>query len=377
MELTSGFDSSGMRIIEHTATDDVIDNLRNEWQSFVKHEILPCPEHFSGKGIVMCAGGLRYFTCSWVSIHLLRYNDCRLPIEVWYKTGELNREVIDELKQLDVVCRNIDQYTSAPVHGYAMKPFAIMNSSFKEVLFVDADNNCVTDPTYLFGQDNYKRTGVVFWPDFWKTEQTNPIWRIVDAEDYEEYEQESGQILIDKERCWEALNLCWYFNRKKDTYYKFLMGDKDTFKFAWKALKQPYHMIPTPVGYCGYAPVCNELFSRGIAMVQHDGDGKIIFIHQNMAKWDVAKEEEHLWSKIKRFKAGSLTRVFVQQTIVMPNGEQGIGFDIEGDVLVDDCKGELHEMEKYCLQVLKKLRCSDFYHRFILYLYLSRYRREV
>jgi len=106
MERAGGFDISGIRFTKYTATDDIVDNLKNAWQSFVKNSISRLPMHFSGKGIVLCAGGLRYLTCFWVSIHLLRYNGCKLPIELWYQNGELNDEVIDKLRGLNVVCRN-------------------------------------------------------------------------------------------------------------------------------------------------------------------------------------------------------------------------------------------------------------------------------
>jgi hypothetical protein len=40
---------------------------------------------FEGRGIVMCAGGARLFTCAWGCINLLRRElGCTLPIEVWH-----------------------------------------------------------------------------------------------------------------------------------------------------------------------------------------------------------------------------------------------------------------------------------------------------
>ena len=42
-------------------------------------------ERFDGRGIVICAGGPRYFTCAWVLVSILR-NTFRidLPIQVWH-----------------------------------------------------------------------------------------------------------------------------------------------------------------------------------------------------------------------------------------------------------------------------------------------------
>lgn len=377
MERTNGFDISGIRFTQYEASEEVIDNLKKSWKSYVSNDLPEYPMHFSGKGIVICGGGIKYFTCSWVGVHLLRNNGCKLPIELWHQDGELNEETITKLQELDVVCKNVKDYTSSVIQGYEIKPFAIINSSFKEVLFLDADNNSVSDPTHLFKHPEYKKNGAAFWPDLWKTDANNPIWKIVEADDYEEYEQESGQILINKESCWAALNLCMYFNQNKETYYQFLLGDKDTFRFAWKALRKPYTMISTPVAFCGYSGALNKLFSKGVAMVQHDFEGKIIFIHQNLAKWDVVKDNECLWGKIKRFKPGAKKRLFIQEKITLSNGRQNIIFDIDGDVSLDNCGHDLLEREKVCLNVLTELRKSGFYLRLILYLYQSRFRGEV
>ncbi|WP_316742132.1 hypothetical protein [Pedobacter antarcticus] len=377
MKRKQGFDKSGIRFTEFEASEKLIEHLKDSWKLYVSKDMPPYPGHYLSKGIVMCGGGIKYFTCTWVSISQLRVNGCALPIELWYQGGELNGEVINKLKELDVVCKNVNDYTSSIIKGYAIKPFAILNSSFKEVLFLDADNTCISDPTTLFEQPEFKENGAVFWPDFWKTDPNNPIWKIIEANDYDEYEQESGQLLIHKEYCWAALNLCMYFNLHSDTYYQFLLGDKDTFKFAWKALKKPYAMIATPVGFCGYSDTAIKLFSRGVAMVQHGFDGEILFIHQNLAKWDVVKDGESLWGNIKRFKSNGKNRIFIQEELKHANGRQNLIFDIDGDISLSKCESHLLKVEKNCLEILADLRKSGFYLRFILYLYLSRFRGEV
>ncbi len=53
MKREGGFDISGIRFTKYTATDDIVNNLKNAWQSFVKNGISQFPTHFSGKGIVL------------------------------------------------------------------------------------------------------------------------------------------------------------------------------------------------------------------------------------------------------------------------------------------------------------------------------------
>ncbi|MFZ4861010.1 hypothetical protein ACL9RF_02390 [Sphingobacterium sp. Mn56C] len=151
--------------------------------------------------MVICAGGIRYFTCAWINILLWRKNGCKLPIELWHRNGEINQEIIDQLSELNVECKNTMHFSSIDFISYSIKPFAIINSSFQEVLFLDADNNSMSDPSYLFDDPSYLESGALFWPDFWKTSSENAIWKIFECNDFDEFEFETGQILIDKERC--------------------------------------------------------------------------------------------------------------------------------------------------------------------------------
>jgi Mannosyltransferase putative len=58
----------------------------HEMQDAIIKAAMPYPEgRFAGRGIVICAGGTRLFTCAWVCISLLRSTvGCKLPIQVWY-----------------------------------------------------------------------------------------------------------------------------------------------------------------------------------------------------------------------------------------------------------------------------------------------------
>ena len=53
------------------------------------HSKVKYPDKYKGKGIVICAGGIKYLTSAWVNINLLRHHNCELPIEVWYLKGEI------------------------------------------------------------------------------------------------------------------------------------------------------------------------------------------------------------------------------------------------------------------------------------------------
>jgi alpha 1,2-mannosyltransferase len=68
-----------------------------------------------------------------------------------------------------------------------------------------------------------------------------------------EHEQESGQMVVDKGRegTLRALHLAIYFQRNAHLYFKFFLGDKDSYRFAWRALGVQYHMVRPFLGSLG------------------------------------------------------------------------------------------------------------------------------
>ena len=54
----------------------------------------------------------------------------------------------------------LDGYMAKP---YTIKVAALLNSGFEDILFLDADNVAVRDPTYLFDTQEYLDTGAMFF----------------------------------------------------------------------------------------------------------------------------------------------------------------------------------------------------------------------
>lgn len=96
-------------------------------------------------------------------------------------------------------------------------------------------------------------------------------------------------MVIDKEKSWLQLQLAWYMQKHYDIYFQFLNGDKDTFKYAWKALGKPYYMTEAFVGMSG--TMVNGRFC-GHTMLQYapptgdaeEEDNQILFVHANLLK---------------------------------------------------------------------------------------------
>src|SRR4029453_2174085 len=101
-----------------------------------------------------------------------------------------------------------------------------------------ADNVPVRNPEYLFDAEPYRQRGAVFWPDYGRLAPTRAIWRICGVPYRDEPEFESGQILLNKRRCWRALQLTMHMNEHSDFYYNYVYGDKETFHMAWPMVGQ-------------------------------------------------------------------------------------------------------------------------------------------
>ncbi|MDB6067235.1 MAG: ADP-heptose:LPS heptosyltransferase-like protein [Pedosphaera sp.] len=250
-------------------------------EQFIK-TIPAYPDCYEGRGIVICGGGARYFTNAWVCINMLRRLGCRLPIQLWHLgRKEMDAEMKALLTPLGVECidaRRVQRKFPARIlNGWELKAYSILQCPFREVLLLDADNVPVVDPGFLLETPEFERTGAIFWPDYenGKNEKAMAIWKSCGMRKPKEAEFETGQIVVDKQRCWAALQLCMWFNENSDFYYRHIHGDKETYHLAFRKMKKAYSLIQTPI------------HSLDGTMCQHDFQGRRIFQHRNQDKWDV------------------------------------------------------------------------------------------
>lgn len=263
---------------------------------------LPKPKG-SGRGIVIPGGGTKYFPSMWVGINRLRQLGCKLPIEVWYLGEvELDYSMKRLLSPFDVTFRDAmelrKKHPMRILNGWELKPYAIANSAFDDVLFIDADCAPTRDPEFIFETEQYKETGAIFWPDY-------PHWMLryeaydvfgaprpknikIPGDDYQMFglpidpskgwdvPVESGQMVINKTRCWAPLNLTLFFCAYSDFYFRFVHGDKETFHLGWRRLGYKYGM---PQRWPHW-----DLHTA----LQYDFDGQILFTHRNNDKWKIS-----------------------------------------------------------------------------------------
>jgi hypothetical protein len=259
------------------------------------------PSDMSGRGVVICAGGGKYLPSAWVLIRMLRRLGCDLPIQIWYRGEEERNDSWQELVRLyGVACIDAEAVRRRHPHlalgGWELKPYAILHSPFREVLLLDADNVPVRDPAYLFDSPEYRQTGAMFWPDGCRMSPSDPCWAAFGVAYRDERNFESGQLLVDKARCWRALNLCDWYNQHSYFFYRVVYGDKDTFRFAWHRLGQRFAMP------------AQEMGSLASTILQYDADGELIFQHRFGDKWSLSGNR-----RIQGFEHEDACRDFINE----------------------------------------------------------------
>lgn len=257
----------------------------------VKHDP-DVPERWQGegRGIVIsasCKSGWSsgkflqqgYMPSAWACMSELRRMGCTLPITVAYLGFEemdhgMCKRLKDEFDADTIDLRHINDTKDRMrvLAGWETKIFAIQHSPYNECLFMDSDNTAIRDPEYLFEYPKYRRTGAIFWPDLppytrkeWLPKE---VWDSVGLQTQPDYvDFESGQLLVNKELTWKALEITRFINEHSDYWYKLVFGDKSTFFLGWNKLGFDYCMSPNGAGW------------NKKAILQHDLDGELLFQH--------------------------------------------------------------------------------------------------
>lgn len=248
---------------------------------------------------------------AYATIRMLRVQGCELPVELWYRPDEMsidNPIVHKLLSDYNVRMRPIFDNRA---QGFHVKPYAVYYSNFDNILLLDADNLPAKDPTYLFEEPEFLRTGAIFWPDYWqptnslfKLTNTSLLWQLTGVKYVDMFEQESGQVLINRLKSKPALDKLMYYSthapRLLETLH-LIWGDKDLFRLAWLNASQPYHYITFPPAVGGLDLRADKGIFCGLAMIQHDVQGDLVFFHRNSIKLDGSLDQPRVMTHIQEY----------------------------------------------------------------------------
>ncbi|KAG0649442.1 hypothetical protein D0Z07_4572 [Hyphodiscus hymeniophilus] len=255
----SGFSERSVSVLNMEEKD--VESMRRSHSWFVDqiNDKAPTLEYEKGtRGIVTSAGG-DYFPTLLVSLSFLRRTGSTLQVEVFLSNSEEYEEQMCEevLPLLNAKCiilsDKIDESVlSFEIKHYQLKAFAMLFSSFEDILFLDADNFPVHPPEPLFTSEPFSSNRLVLWPDYW-TPTFSPFFYTITGLERNSLEDrptiEAGQVLVSKKHHAKTLLLAAYYNCYGDYYYRLMTqggpgeGDKETFSSAALVLKAPLYTV--------------------------------------------------------------------------------------------------------------------------------------
>ncbi|KAF2148663.1 glycosyltransferase family 71 protein [Myriangium duriaei CBS 260.36] len=288
---------------------------------FADHMTLHASIRHGGRGIVL-SGGDGQVNYMVTSVRSIRKLGCNLPIEVMYLGDEdLGDDSRGELEALPgVITRDMKQMVRDDgwdLRGWAGKPFAMLLSSFREVIFIDADAMFFVSPETLFEDPGYEETGSLFFRDRLMFPESKRKWlqqilpkpmsRNVRTSRFWTGEsghmQESGVVVVDKWRHFMALLFVTRMNGPdrdgdKDKgiigTYDMVYGDKETFWLGWELVgDHDYVFHPGEAGNMGVASEDYEEARKHVL-------GPIQAAEEEKKKKEKAEEEQKKREEEKR-----------------------------------------------------------------------------
>jgi len=192
-----------------------------------------------------------------VSLRMLRRTGSKLPVELFLANeSEYNATLCETvLPAFNTRCVVMSTIFAPKIRHFQYKIFAILLSSFQNILFLDSDAFPIHDPSPLFSTRPYTSHGLVIWPDIWGNSISSHYYHIAGIPEVpvsQRLSPETGQVMIDKHRHRESLLMMVYYNYYGPSHYYAIFsqgnagpGDKDTFVPGAIAVDLPWYQVRT------------------------------------------------------------------------------------------------------------------------------------
>jgi hypothetical protein len=115
---------------------------------------------------------------------------------------------------------------------------AIIESGWKEVVFIDSDAYPLIDPvTCLL---DLRENGFITWQDHPDGDEFFPeLYGLPPEAKQQTFALQNAVMVIDVEKSWRSLKLADYFCRDQDFYFPGQLMDQAQFRAAWALLNEP------------------------------------------------------------------------------------------------------------------------------------------
>ncbi|KAE8447842.1 hypothetical protein EG329_010071 [Mollisiaceae sp. DMI_Dod_QoI] len=214
------------------------------------------------RGIVIPVGSKDFRYAYHLVLNIRTVLQSKLPIQVVYAGDDdlpsLMREKFlvmgEDINFLNIL-QILDNKSMGLGKDWAIKAFAVLASTFEQVILLDADSIFFKKPEVLFEQTGYKETGALFFHDrllwqhgfqerhkWWKEqmEHQEPSETLLKSkvwmDDYAE-EADSGVVVLDKSKLpvfMGLLHVGWQNMKiiREEVTYKMMYGDKESWWFG-------------------------------------------------------------------------------------------------------------------------------------------------
>ena len=270
------------------------------------------------KGIII-AVPQKYERICLANVLNIRQLNSRLPIEIWEVGEEISRPVRNELSKIEnLTFKNVNDYCDQGAHwkGFQIKAFILFHTGFEEVMLCDADIIVRQNPDSIFEDKNYIKTGTYFFKDLekWRFSGLTSWWvqlrqklfykkftsasfflnrkkwltailpekspffppewdymylNYIPSTPVKEALQESGVVLMSKEKHRDSVQNIYDLNNNHQETYKYVWGDKETFWIGCVMANKAFYFNSSS----GY-----RLKKTG--NLTQDYNGKIFFSHK-------------------------------------------------------------------------------------------------
>lgn len=222
-----------------------------------------------GRGIVIGVGNrfaplalnlvrsIREVFKSSISIYIYYLGEDDLKAELRKVFLEFGANNIEDLKP--VFSEELD------LHGWDMKPFAMLACPWEEVMLIDADTVLMQSPETFFDDPGYREHGALFFLDrgyggeegrrqWFERILPKPLSDLAKKSTFyrktSNYMQESGVVLIDKSRHKVGSLAVGLLNTPivREELHSFTHGDKESYWIGFEMAEESYSWMDTPAG---------------------------------------------------------------------------------------------------------------------------------
>ena len=156
-------------------SDQEVEVLRDSHSQYLEKARALAPKLPYGKGSqgIVMTGSSKHMPQLVLSLRMLRKAGSILPVQVFVESHEVYEPEVCEniLPSLNAECYILEDIlgavpTKLSITKYQLKPFAVLFSTFDDVVVLDADNLAVQPSEELLKAEPYISAGLVTWPDY-------------------------------------------------------------------------------------------------------------------------------------------------------------------------------------------------------------------